>query len=65
MTRRGIALLLLGAWLLACGKYGPPVRAGSVAAGGVVLQHAEDCNDPEHDHPSPIEPTEMPESDQP
>ena len=48
MTRRVLAALTLGALLLGCGKYGPPLRPGEV--GVVTAGHALDCEDPQHDH---------------
>jgi hypothetical protein len=50
MTRRTLAVLTLGALLLGCGKYGPPLRASEAGVGPVTAGHARDCEDPQHDH---------------
>ena len=55
MTRRILAVLLLGSLLLGCGRYGAPVRAGADVS-GVTAGHAASCNDPEHDHDDTEEP---------
>ena len=49
MTPQILAVLLLGLLLLGCGRYGPPLRAGT-QAGDAALEHAASCQDPEHDH---------------
>ncbi len=54
MTRRILAVLLLAALLLGCGRYGPPVRPGTAVSGGAA--QAVSCDDPEHDYADPEPP---------
>jgi hypothetical protein len=52
MTHAVLALAL-GALLLGCGKYGPPVRASAAGGAGVsdvTAGHPAGCQDPDHDH---------------
>ena len=53
MTKQILATLVTLALLAACGKYGPPLRAGEAAGAGVsgvTVGHPADCEDPGHDH---------------
>jgi len=61
VSRRVFAVLLLMALLGGCGKYGHPIRplgpAGAVAPGAAAPAHAEECDDPDHDHSDDREPS--------
>ena len=50
MTRRVMAGLTLGALLLGCGKYGPPLRPGEAGVSPVTAGHPLDCEDTQHAH---------------
>ncbi len=55
MTQSILAILLLAALLLGCGRYSPPVRVGTAVSGGAA-PHAASCEDPAHDHADPEQP---------